>query len=487
MRAEQEAAWPARPVIYEVNVWVWLHDVSLRHGRRCTLLDVPDEAWDSLMLPGVNAVWLMGVWARSAAGRAIAVANPVFLNEMKAVLPDLTDDDIIGSAYSLGAYEVDERLGGRDGLAAAREALRARGVHLVLDLVPNHVGPDHPWVHDPARVVVEGTADDLAAIPTAWLSVGGKVVARARDPFFPPWSDVVQLNAFSPALRRLMVDTIKTLGDQCDGLRCDMAMLALDDVFAATWAGHVGPPLAQPFWAEVITAVRSTHPQLVFMAEAYWDREVDLLAQGFDLCYDKRLYDHLVHPDPEAARRRVATGDRLVRFVENHDEQRAAAVFGREAERAALVTVATAPGALMLHEGQVEGRRIRVPVHLARRPVESIDEARKADTLLVLEAAVSMRGGEWQPCAVTGWAEDHSYGQLLAWSSRTSERDYLVVVNLADRPAHARVQWKPPHTATSVTLVDLLTGTSYERAGDELQRDGLFVALPSWGAHVMAT
>jgi hypothetical protein len=487
VRAEQNAAWPARPVIYEVNAWVWLHDVSLEHGRHCTLLDVPDDAWDSLMLPGVNAVWLMGVWTRSVAGRAIAISHPAFLAEMQAVLPDLTDADIIGSAYSLAAYEVDVRLGGSDGLAAARAALQARGMRLVLDLVPNHVGPDHAWVHHPDRVVVEGTADDLAAIPTAWLDVGGKIVARARDPFFPPWSDVVQLNAFSPTLRRLIVDTIRTLGDQCDGLRCDMAMLALDDVFAATWAGHVGPPLAQPFWVEVITAVRSTHPELMFMAEAYWDREGDLLAQGFELCYDKHLYDYLVHPDPEGARRRVAMGDRLVRFIENHDEQRAAAVFGREAERAALVTVTTAPGALLLHEGQVEGRRVRVPVHLARRPVEPIDDARKADTLVVLAATASVRAGEWERCAVTGWAEDQSFGQLLAWSSRTSERDYLVVVNLADRPAHARVQWKPPHTAVSVKCLDLLTGTSYERAADELEREGLFVALPPWGTHVLTT
>ena len=229
-------------------------------------------------------------------------------------------------------------------------------MRLVLDLVPNHVGPDHPWVHDPAHVVVEGTSDDLTAIPTAWLDVGGKVVAHARDPFFPPWSDVVQLNAFSPALRRLMVDTITSLGDQCDGLRCDMAMLALDDVFAATWAGHVGPPLTKPFWVEVIAAVRATHPELVFMAEAYWDREVDLLAQGFDLCYDKRLYDHLVHPDPEAARQRVATGDRLVRFIENHDE---------EARRRGIRTRTRAGHAC--HGGHCAGRT-HAPRGPSRRP-----------------------------------------------------------------------------------------------------------------------
>ena len=183
MHAEQEAAWPARPVIYEVNAWVWLHDVSQEHGRRCTLLDVPDEAWDSLMLPGVNAVWLMGVWARSAAGRAIAVAHPVFLEEMRAVLPDLTDADMIGSAYSLAAYEVDERLGGSEGLAAARAALRARGLHVVLDLVPNHVGPDHPWVDER---------------PECFIHDESGAVALGRDPYFPPWPDVVQLNAFAP-------------------------------------------------------------------------------------------------------------------------------------------------------------------------------------------------------------------------------------------------------------------------------------------------
>jgi hypothetical protein len=133
----------------------------------------------------------------------------------------------------------------------------------------------------------------------------------------------------------------------------------------------------EPFWVEVIGALRETHPSCHLVAEAYWDRQADLLAQGFDRCYDKDLTDELLAHDVAAIRRRlsteVAVQHRTLRFVENHDERRAAAAFGPVYARAAAAVAALAPGGLLLFEGQLEGRRTRVPVGIGRRPDEAVD------------------------------------------------------------------------------------------------------------------
>jgi len=248
----------------------------------------------------------------------------------------------------------------------------------MVDFVPNHVAPDHPWLTEHPEYFVQGSADDLVADPVGFLAVGGAVIARGRDPYFPPWPDVAQLNGFAPGLRQAAADTLRDIADQADGVRCDMAMLLLNDVFARTWGGRAGAVPEQEYWTEVIGSVRAEHPDFVFAAEAYWDMEWNLQQLGFDYCYDKRLYDRLVHDSPDAIRGHLhADVDyqrRLVRFLENHDEPRAATEFTPAKERAAAVVIATLPGATMWHEGQFVGWRVRLPVFLGRRPVEPVDQ-----------------------------------------------------------------------------------------------------------------
>src|SRR6185312_13731922 len=222
------SAWPAQPVIYELNTAAWLHDVGARLGEAVTLAAVPGAEWDAVTPAGVDAVWLMGVWSRSPAGVRLALDTPEQVASFRAALPDMTDADVIGSAYCIQAYEVDARFGGRDGLAAARAALADRGVRLLVDFVPNHVAPDHPWVLDHPERFVRGSADDLAGDPAAFLAVGDVIVARGRDPYFAPWPDVVQLDAFSAALRSAVVETLDDIAAQADGVRCDMAMLMVN-------------------------------------------------------------------------------------------------------------------------------------------------------------------------------------------------------------------------------------------------------------------
>lgn len=497
-------AGPAGPVVHEINTAAWLHDVSRRTGAGSgdgngdgapvpiTLGEVPAAEWDAVTPPGIDAVWLMGVWERSPEGVRLALDSPGQMTAFRHALPDLGPDDVIGSAYCVRRYEVDARFGGRQALARARAALAERGVDLLVDFVPNHVAPDHAWLAEHPDRFVRGTAEDLARDPGSFLAVGGNVIARGRDPNYPPWPDVAQLDAFAPGLRQAAVDTLVDIGHQADGVRCDMAMLLLDEVFIRTWAGRTGPPLAQEYWAEVIDAVRAAHPDFLFVAEAYWDLEWRLRQLGFDHCYDKRLYDRLAHGGPTSVRAHLQAGvdeqRHLIRFVENHDEPRAAATFGPAQQRAAAVVVATLPGATLWHEGQFDGRRVHVPVHLARRPEEPVDEDLRIFHLALVAAAAQIRDGDWALCPTSGWPGDASHDQLLAWCWSRPEGGprSLVVVNDADVPASGRVHVPWPDLADRWwQLDDPVSGQGFTRDGTEIATEGLYVRLPPWGFHIL--
>ncbi len=370
--------WQHNPVIYEINTWVWLEEIKSRHGTSTTLATVPASEWDAIAEVGVSAVWFMGVWERSPAGIAVSNENKGLLEDFRRVLPDFRPEDNVGSPYCVRRYAVDAHLGGRDGLVVARQELARRGLKLILDFVPNHVAPDHPWVIEHPEYFVQGNADDLKNDPASFIEAGGNVLACGKDPYFAAWSDVVQLNAFKPGLRQAVIETLIDIAGQSDGVRCDMAMLLMNPIFERTWGSRAGSRPAADYWPEIIPAVKKSHPDFIFMAEAYWDLEWELQQQGFDDCYDKKLYDRLEHDNAESVRLHLcadsAYQNRLVRFIENHDEPRAAATFSSQKERAAAVTMATVPGAKLFHEGQFEGRKVRLPVFLARRPTEAPDE-----------------------------------------------------------------------------------------------------------------
>jgi Alpha amylase, catalytic domain len=459
-----------RPTIYEINTAVWLA------GRR--LDEVPGAEWDALAALPVDHVWLMGVWERSPAG--LAIARNAF--SFRGARPE----DIIGSPYCVRDYAVDARFGGREALAAARAELAARGLRLILDYVPNHVAPDHPWLTERPACALAGTEAQLAADPAGFIRAGAGIFARGRDPYFPPWPDVVQLDAFADELRDAAAELLIDLGAQCDGLRCDMAMLMTNEVFARTWGGE---PPAEEFWPRLLSRIKAVHPGLLLIAEAYWDMEWTLQQQGFDHCYDKRLYDRLVHEGAESVRGHLQAGldyqERLLRFIENHDEPRAAATFGPAQARAAAVAFSTLPGARLFHDGQLDGRRVHIPVFLARGPDEPPDAGLRAfyGRLLRALADSGLRDGDWRLCDATGWPDNDSFRRLVAWGWPRE----LVVVNLSDAPAQARV--RPPWdglAGRAWTLTDRLSGERFDRAGDELASDGLFVALGAWETYFLS-
>ena len=484
--------WRTRPVIYEIDTWVWLDEISARHGQALTLGTIPAEEWDALADLAVDAVWLMGVWERSPAGVAVANANADLQAEFRRTLPDYRPADNLGSAYCVRDYVVAAYLGGPKGLATARAALNARRLRLVLDFVPNHVAMDHPWATQHPDYFIRGSYEDLARAPNDFVEVNGQVLAHGRDPCFPPWADVIQVNAFNAGLRAAAIETVTAVAAQCDGMRCDMAMLLLNDIFERTWSVRTGRRPATEYWEDLIPAVKARHPDVLFIAEAYWDLEYELMQKGFDYCYDKRLYDRLVHDDAESVRAHLTAGldyqDRLVRFIENHDEPRAAATFSAPKEHAAAIVVATAPGAKLIYDGQIEGRKVKLPVFLARRPPEPRDDALVAfyRSLLSTTHADLFHDGEWHLCERHGWPDNASFHNIVAWSWQLETERTLVVVNLADHRSQAMVQlpWDDLRGRTW-RLVETLNWECYVRDGDELGTAGLFVELDAWRYHFL--
>jgi hypothetical protein len=277
------------------------------------------------------------------------------------------------------------------------------------------------------------------------------------------------------------------IAGQCDGVRCDMAMLVLPDVFERTWGRRA--PL---FWPDTTRAVREQYPGFCFMAEVYWDLEWTLQQQGFDYAYDKRLYDRLRDGQARPVREHLLAGldyqDKLVRFLENHDEPRANAAFAPPMHQAAAIVTYLSPGLRFFHQGQLEGRRKRVSPHLVRQPVEPADEAVKRfyDQLLPVLRKAAVRDGEWRllECA-PAWYGNWTWELFLAFGWQHDDERLLVVVNYAGNQAQCYVRLPFADLAgRAVRLNDLMSGARYERAGSDLASTGLYVDLPPWGYDV---
>lgn len=484
--------WRSYPAFYEINTWVWLSELQSKYSKSCDLASVPSAEWDAIAESGFDGVWLMGVWERSPASVAISNQNRNLQESFRQALPDFVPQDNVGSPYSVRRYVVDEHLGGPKGLAVARLELAKRGMRLILDFVPNHVAPDHPWIREHPEYFIRGTRDDLKRDPTSFLEISGNVFACGRDPYFPAWQDVVQLNAFEPGLRKAVISTLAGIAQQCDGVRCDMAMLLLTSVFERTWGSRAGALPATEYWREVIPATKKSHPRFLFIAEAYWDLEWQLQQEGFDFCYDKRLYDRLEHGEAEAVRLHLCAElpfqRKLLRFLENHDEPRAAAAFSPEKERAAAVVTSTLPGARLFHEGQLEGRKVRLPVFLARRPAEPPNPELRSFYTKLLKAIAKpvFSEGDWRLCERTGWPDNSSFQNLVAWSWVKDSEEYLIAVNLSDRAVQARVSPRRPEVGSGKWLLtDALSGDKFVREGNDLAQAGLYVELKAWGCHFL--
>jgi Alpha amylase, catalytic domain len=489
------------PCLYQINTRVWLRELSGRLGRPARLADVPDSALDQFA-GSFDWVWFLGVWQTGPAGRQVSRTNPVWQREFRDLMPDLTEEDVTGSPFAIQAYRLHEDFGPPEALCRLRQRLQQRGLHLMLDFVPNHTAPDHPWVREHPEFYIHGQPADLEREPQNYcrLTVDGRtlILAHGRDPYFPGWPDTLQLNYRHAGCRAAVKEELARVAGCCDGVRCDMAMLLLPTVFTRTWGNASLPrdgtaPVDTPFWPEAIAHVRAQHPGFVFMAEVYWDLEWTLQQQGFDYTYDKRLYDRLHVRDAEGVRAHLLADHEFqrksVRFLENHDEPRAAGAFPPAAHRAAAVVTYFVPGLRFFHEGQLEGRRNKVSMHLGRRPDEPVDPALRDFYQGLLECLKrpEVREGRWRllDCRAA-WEDNRTWKQFIAfvWEGPADQR-LLITVNYGPTQGQCYVSLPLNHLrGRKVELRDLMGPARYERGGDELAARGLYLDLPEWGYHV---
>jgi hypothetical protein len=483
------------PLLYEINTRCWLHDLTGAVGNRIHLGNVPDGEFDRWERLGITHIWLMGVWKTSAASREQALRSRQLRDTYDQVMPDWQPEDVGGSPYAIGDYEVPDELGGKQGLADFRRRLNDRGISLILDFVPNHVGLGHSWLQFWPNLFVQGRPGSTESF-RCQSNGSDHWIAHGKDPYFPAWVDTAQLDFRRAETHQAVLDTLQIVAGQCDGVRCDMAMLMLPEVFAKTWK-HLPCAAAEcdgDFWSFAVPAVKLRNPDFIFIAEAYWDLEQDLLDRGFDYAYDKWLYDHLQNDNGTGAVAHLrdkpeALIKRSVHFLENHDEARAATAFTHPEHRAAAILTCSLPGLRLLHEGQLSGARRQIPVQLSRRPVEEQDDylfAFYTWLLRLLRATAIGHGRHKILPALPAWGtnETHEGVFVIQWQKEPGQFE-IVAVNLTEGDAQCFVHPQIPELSRHQwKMTDLMGVAAFDRFGIELRHKGLYLALTSRAAHI---
>ncbi|OYT71353.1 MAG: alpha-amylase [Chloracidobacterium sp. CP2_5A] len=335
-----------------------LYEINARlNGQR--FAEITDAQLSRYAALGFDALWLMGVWAIGPEGVAMS----------KRYAPDF-----VGSPYAISDYQFNPELGDEADFGALRARARRHGLRLILDFIPNHFARDTPLIMTRPELFMHSNPEwrDEYGDDYYWHP-SGRRLAHGKDPHFAGWNDTVQLDYTVAATRAYMRDALVRLATLCDGVRCDMAMLVLREQIHRQWYPRLPREVFDrvmpgEFWDEAITAAKRVNPDFTLIAEAYWDTELYLIGLGFDYAYDKRLLDCLVAQNaPFAVVERLRSVSeiflkRTMRFVENHDEERAAARLSPLANRRAAALVCLLPGAALIHQGQMEGMTERIPV-----------------------------------------------------------------------------------------------------------------------------
>uniref|UniRef100_Q3AQQ1 Alpha amylase, catalytic subdomain n=1 Tax=Chlorobium chlorochromatii (strain CaD3) TaxID=340177 RepID=Q3AQQ1_CHLCH len=423
------------PLVYEINTRIWLRQLSEYYNQPITLGSVPDSEFSFFAQCNFDIIWLMGVWQPSKYSNAIATSHPSLRKGFLAHVPhDLKADDITASPYSIPTYTINDALGGNDELLAFRARLHRIGIKLMLDFVPNHLALDNEWLPEHPEFFMPLREDEHSQDPNAGFEyVANSYLAYGKDPYFAPWTDTLQLNYANLATHDMMTENLMKIGALADAVRCDVAMLILKSVFNTTWSS-LGGQMHKEFWFDAISSVKKRYHDMIFLAEAYWNKEWELQMQGFDFTYDKPYYDYVTNAPVvvDKLSGHLSGGwdyqQKLCRFLENHDEPRSAAKLGLN-NRAAAVVLLTTPGMHLIHQQQMVGYKKQMPVQLLRQAVEPEDGELAAlyEQLFALQThEVFQHGGiEWLDLNVCHYC--HCFG----FRRYHDEKNAFVIVNFS--------------------------------------------------------
>lgn len=422
-RFSSDADWMSNVVMMAKMVYVWLDQLSRRHGRPIATLDqIPDSELDGLAGAGFTALWLIGVWERSPASRRIKQL--------------CGNQDAIASAYSLQDYEIARDLGGWDALVNLRERALRRGIRLASDMVPNHTGIYSRWLIEHPEWFIQTeyppfpsyrfNGEDLSSNENVviqiedgyWTRSDAAVVFRyverhtgrtryiyhGNDGTSFPWNDTAQLNFLLPDVREAVIRTILHVAHNFPIIRFDAAMTLAKKHFQRLWFPIRGlgggiPSRAEhgmsreefdalfpeEFWRQVVDRVAAEAPDTLLLAEAFWLMEGYFVRTlGMHRVYNSAFMNMLVKEENAKYRqtlKNVLEFDpevlkRFVNFMNNPDEKTAVEQFGSQGKYfGCCVMMATMPGLPMFGHGQLEGLREKYGMEYRRAYWdESVDE-----------------------------------------------------------------------------------------------------------------
>ena len=402
-RFSWDSDWMPRVVLMAKSTYVWLDQLSRRHGRDIRTLDgVPDEELDRLARWGITGLWLIGLWERSKASQRIKQlrGNP----------------DAVASAYSLDDYRIADDLGGEEAFARLRNRAWARGIRMASDMVPNHMGIDSRWViehpdwfmslpappypsygfngpnlssDDRVGIFLEAhyyDSSDAAVVFRRLDQASGenRYIYHGNDGTSFPWNDTAQLDYLKAEVREAVIRTILDVARRSPIIRFDAAMVLAKRHVRRLWypepgeggaipsrAEHALPRAAfdaampKEFWREVVDRVAAEVPDTLLLAEAFWMLEGYFVRTlGMHRVYNSAFMHMLRDEDNEGYRRVMKETlefdpeilKRYVNFMSNPDEKTAIEQFGKDDKYFGVATLlATLPGLPMLGHGQVEG------------------------------------------------------------------------------------------------------------------------------------
>jgi hypothetical protein len=248
------------------------------------------------------------------------------------------------------------------------------------------------------------------------------------------------------------------------------------------------------FWDEAIACVKKAHPEFLFLAEAYWGLEERLCSLGFDYTYDKELYDALVRRDAPGVQGHLLgetprTMETRAHFLENHDEPRIASILTADEHRAAALMILSLPGMRFLHEGQLEGAQVRIPVQLLRCVVEPLQPEivhLYEQLLMALRKSAAGRGQGVVLRPGEAWAGNSTahHFVLIQWQADPPDFD-LAVINLSPYRGQCYAPLRIPDLDRHDWFMnDLLGSEAYQRSGKDLQGQGLYLEVPGHGAQL---
>ncbi|MCL5030647.1 MAG: alpha-amylase family glycosyl hydrolase [Bacteroidetes bacterium] len=484
------------PKLYEINTRVWIKQFE----KGTTLSKIPIKIFEDLAGKGIDIIWLLGIWKTCPELIDKCCFSADLISSYNKALPDWSKEDVIGSPFAIDDYEVNPTLGSISDLKIFKKALNELGIKLVLDFIPNHFGAESKLIKSNPEIFIQADKELLSNDPYTFFetkSGNENIFAHGRDPLFPAWTDTIQVNYFSDSAREFMINKLLRMTELCDGVRCDMAMLQLNNVFENTWLGVLNKKNFQKpkdeFWKTAIEKVKTKAPDFIFLAEVYWDLEWNLQQLGFDFTYDKILTDRLFANDVSGVKAHLMAENQFqmhsVRFLENHDEQRAVDKFGKKQSLAASVLMSTIQGMKLFYDGQFEGKKIKLPVQLGRFPNEKISKSVEKHYVKIFSIIKSeiFRKGEWKyldPIPVSN--NNNSFENIFAWEWKLNVESRLIVINYSDYTSQCRLKLNLATTEKEIKLIDLLNDVEYLRSVEEIKKIGLFIELKNYRSHIFS-